>query len=123
MGVKVKIIGVGGFIKTDGSDIPRPVYTDAVISVDEKLAEQLVADKVAVYLDQANEPEPPAEFDLAAASDEEVSTFIASSTIDEVLAAVGEDADKAARALTAEEARGDQTRSTLVEKLTALVGD
>jgi hypothetical protein len=41
-------------------------------------------------------------------------------TIDEVLAWVGNDKDRAARALEAEHAKGDQARSTLVAKLTAL---
>jgi hypothetical protein len=41
-------------------------------------------------------------------------------TIDDVLAWVGDDNDRAARALEAEQAKGDQARSTLVAKLTAM---
>lgn len=41
-------------------------------------------------------------------------------TVAKVLDAVGDDKDKAAAALAAEQARGDEARSTLVEKLRAI---
>jgi hypothetical protein len=45
----------------------------------------------------------------------------AAGTIDEVLGRVGDDRDAAAAALAAEQAKGDKARTTLVDKLQALV--
>lgn len=42
-------------------------------------------------------------------------------TVDDVLKAVGDDADKAAEALVAENLKGDAARSTLVAKLEAVL--
>lgn len=42
-------------------------------------------------------------------------------TVKEILAEVGDDKDKAAEALKAEQAKGDKARSSLVEKLQAIV--
>lgn len=44
-------------------------------------------------------------------------------TIDEVLADVGTDRDKAAAALAKEQAKGDKARSTLVSKLEAVIAE
>lgn len=44
-------------------------------------------------------------------------------TIDHVLGWVGDDSDRALVALDAEKAKGDEARSTLVDKLTKLVDD
>lgn len=124
MGTKIEIIGVGGFIKTEGSDIARPIDHGAKVTVSETVAKQLIADGVAKKAGKADEPEPePVEFDLATASDEAVAAWAADpkTTIDVVEAAVGSDRKLAGRTLTAEQARGDQARSTLVEKLEAIV--
>jgi hypothetical protein len=42
-------------------------------------------------------------------------------TVEEVLIDVGDDRDKAAAALAAEQAKGDSARSTLVQRLEALI--
>jgi hypothetical protein len=56
----------------------------------------------------------------AEAVDDEVEP-VPTGTVDAVLAWVGDDTDRAGRALTAEQAKGDKARKTLVEALTALV--
>lgn len=48
-------------------------------------------------------------------------TVVKASTIADVLADVGEDKDKAAVALEAEQSRGDDARSSLVSKLQAII--
>jgi hypothetical protein len=44
-------------------------------------------------------------------------------TIEEVVASVGQDKEKAAAALAAEQAKGDGARKTLVRKLEAVIGE
>jgi hypothetical protein len=44
-------------------------------------------------------------------------------TVEEILAAVGTDKEKAAAALAAEQAKGDGARKTLVRKLEAVIGE
>jgi hypothetical protein len=44
-------------------------------------------------------------------------------TVDEVLAEVGDDKEKAAAALSAEQAKGEPARSTLVQRLEALIAE
>jgi hypothetical protein len=58
---------------------------------------------------------------VAAASAVDEVEPVPTGTIDAVLAWVGDDTDRASRALTAEQAKGDKARKTLVEALTALV--
>lgn len=52
---------------------------------------------------------------------EAVSGDVPAGTIDDVLAWVGDDKTRAQRALDVEQDKGEQARSTLVAKLTALV--
>lgn len=123
MAVRIEIIGVGGYVQIEGADMPRPVNHGAKLTVSEKVAEQLIADGVAKKAGGADEPElEPVEFDLATAPDEAVVAWVADpeTTIDVVETAVGSDRKLAARALTAEQARGDAARSSLVKKLGAI---
>ena len=60
--------------------------------------------------------------ELDAAPDQGDPEAVPDGTIDEVLAWVGEDADRADRAADAERARGDRVRKTLLEKLAEVAG-
>lgn len=61
------------------------------------------------------EPTGPTESDAAAASDSKPAK------VNDILAEVGTDKEKAAAALETEKARGDDARSTLLEKLQAVL--
>lgn len=127
---KVTIIGVGGFVTHGNVDQPRPVGRGAVLDVDQDTADRLVADGVAREgehnIDPVLAPAPSTvstdedrtdQFDPATAGDDELAAWVEDSTIADIEAAVGDDPAIAQRVLAAEQARGDDQRSTLVQKL------
>jgi hypothetical protein len=114
--VKVRITGVGAYVKPAGGDRRRPFQHGQEVELDESVAQQLVDDGVAVLAKgtKSQEQEP---FDVASASDEDLATWVAKTSIDDVMAAVGDNEDAKARVLAAEQARGNKARATLVERL------
>jgi len=126
-GAKITIKGVGAFIAVKGSDSPRPIGHGQTVTVDQDLADRLVADGVAVHGDSL--PTEPAPTSLAEAqgtptpsgpppaSSPPLSFDVAEGTIDAVMAWVGDDQARREYALAAEQARDDEARKSLVERL------
>lgn len=84
--------------------------TGVVVNVDEVTAERLVADGWA-----------PAGTNAPAPTDDGQNDEVPSGSVAELTDWVGEDRGRAARALEAEQARGEKARSSLVAYLTKLL--
>lgn len=99
-----------------------PAGSIKVIEDDREVARRLEAEAAAKAAG-SNQPDPTGPGDSTGAEDGDDSDSVGGppvdGTIDDLMAWIGDDRDKAAQALTAEQAK-DKPRSTVVKRLTAL---